>query len=155
GRWSQRTAGAVRLCPATLPPAAQKERAAVLARNWIALQSIEGVGAATCRRLFEACGSGEAVFRAPPERLSRAGVRPKAIHEIGGFRRWAEVDEELRRAGDLGADLVSIEEARYPLALRFIHDPPAVLYVKGRLERADVESIAIVGSRSASAYGVE
>jgi len=148
-------AAVVTLFLATLRPAAQKERAAVLARNWIALHSIAGVGAATCRRLFEAFGTGGAVFRGPPEHLARAGLRPEVIREIGGFRRWAEVDEELRRAGDLGADLVSIEEAHYPVALRFIHDPPPVLYVRGRIERADVESIAIVGSRSASPYGLE
>src|SRR5262249_56516424 len=124
GRWSQRTAGAVRLCPATLPPAAQKERAAVLARNWIALQSIEGVGAATCRRLFEACGSGEAVFRAPPERLARAGVRPEVIHEIGCFRRGAGGDGELRPAGDPRADPLSIEETRYPVPLPSLPHPP-------------------------------
>jgi DNA processing protein len=127
----------------------------VLARNWIALLSIAGVGPATCRRLFEVCGSGEGVFRGPSECLARAGVRPEAIREIGSFRRWAEVDEELRRAADLGADVVSIEEAGYPVALRYIHDPPPVLYVRGRLERGDVESIAVVGSRSASAYGIE
>ncbi|HSD09942.1 MAG TPA: DNA-processing protein DprA [Candidatus Binatia bacterium] len=127
----------------------------MLARNWIALQAIAGVGAATCRRLFEAFGSAEAVFRASPECLARAGLRPEVIREIVGFRRWTEVDEELRRAGDAGADLVSIDEARYPAALRFIHDPPPVLYVRGRLERVDVESIAIVGSRSASPYGLE
>jgi DNA processing protein len=127
----------------------------LVARNWIALHAIAGVGAATCRRLFEAFASGEAVFRASPGHLARAGLRPEVIREIADFRRWVEVDEELRRAADVGADLVSIEEARYPVALRFIHDPPPVLYVRGRLDRADLEAIAVVGSRSASPYGLE
>ena len=124
------------------------------ARHWIALQSIAGVGAATCRRLFEAFGNGEAVFRSLPERLARAGAGADVIRAIGSFRRWAEVDEELRRASDLGVALVSIEEERYPVGLRFIHDPPPVLYVRGRIDRADLEAIAIVGSRSASPYGI-
>jgi DNA processing protein len=61
---------------------------------------------------------------------------------------------EIERAKRLGVDLLALEDERYPHALRFIFDPPPVLYVKGRIERADLEAIAIVGSRDASAYGL-
>lgn len=41
----------------------------------------------------------------------------------------------------------------YPEMLKYIHDPPLVLYVRGRLPQ--MNSIAIVGSRKASGYGIE
>jgi len=124
------------------------------ARDWLALRSIAGVGEVTCRKLFAALGSAQAVFRAHPDSLGRAGVGAGAVREIVGFSRWDEIDREIERADRLGADLVSLSSERYPHSLRFTHDPPTVLYVRGRLERSDVEAIAIVGSRAASAYGI-
>ena len=61
---------------------------------------------------------------------------------------------ESERAKRLGVELLALGDERYPHALCFIFDPPPVLYVKGRIERADLEAIAIVGSRDASPYGL-
>jgi DNA processing protein len=55
---------------------------------------------------------------------------------------------------NVGIELLTLEDDRYPHALRFIFDPPPLLYVRGRLERADLEAIAVVGSRDASPYGL-
>jgi len=47
---------------------------------------------------------------------------------------------------------------RYPRALRHVHDPPPVLYLRGRLAGEpgvlDGPAIAIVGARDATAYGL-
>lgn len=123
-------------------------------RYWLALRSIAGVGGATCRKLLEVLGGAAAAFHADPRRLGRSGLTADAARQIRDFCRWSEVDREIERASALGADLVALDEERYPKGLRFIHDPPPVLYVRGRLEPCDVEAIAVVGSRSASAYGM-
>ena len=47
------------------------------------------------------------------------------------------------------------EDAGYPEPLRQIPDPPICLYVMGEIRREDALSIAIVGSRQASIYGLE
>jgi DNA processing protein len=124
------------------------------ARYWLALRSISGVGDVACRRLGEALGSAEAVFLAPSVELARAGVPTTVADKIRAFAGWAEVDRELGRARALGVDLVCLGEKRYPVGLSFTHDPPPVLYVRGSLGPGDVEAIAIVGSRGASAYGL-
>ena len=50
---------------------------------------------------------------------------------------------------------VTRDSSDYPSLLREIFDPPAVLYVKGRL-RADIElPIAVIGARKSSDYGRE
>jgi DNA processing protein len=124
------------------------------ARYWLALRSISGVGDVACRRLGEALGSAEAVFYAPPAELVRAGVTRRAAREIRAFAGWAEVDRELERARELEVDLICLGEKRYPIGLSFTHDPPPVLYVRGSLGPGDVEAIAVVGARAASAYGL-
>ena len=49
----------------------------------------------------------------------------------------------------LGIEVMTLQDARYPQRLRQIAQPPAVLYIKGRVFRFDEEAaIGIVGSRS-------
>lgn len=124
------------------------------ARYWLALRSIPGVGDVVCRRIAETFGGPRAAFRLAPQALRQGGVAEPVAREIAAFRGWPEVDRELDRARALGVDLVCIGEGGYPVGLRFTHDPPPVLYVRGRLDRADVEAVAVVGSRAASAYGL-
>jgi DNA processing protein len=123
-------------------------------RCWLALRSIRGIGDATARQLWEAFGSGSAVLSADAAALEHAGLRGHAAGEIGRFARWADVDREISRVRAVGADLLCLDDERYPKALRFTADPPPVLYVKGRVEAADTEAIAVVGSRAASPYGL-
>ena len=50
---------------------------------------------------------------------------------------------------------ITIEDAEYPKNLRNIHTPPKQLDVNGMLQESDETSVAIVGSRRASMYGLE
>src|SRR5438093_7688032 len=49
---------------------------------------------------------------------------------------------------------IEISDVRYPVLLRNIPDPPPVLYIDGEVEPADVQAVAIVGSRHATLYGI-
>ena len=53
-------------------------------------------------------------------------------------------------------DILLYSMPEYPSILREIHQPPAILYTKGRLSLSDLPalSIAVVGSRKADAYGL-
>jgi len=46
-------------------------------------------------------------------------------------------------------------DTEYPESLRQIYDPPIALYVKGSLSAKDKNSIAMVGSRMTTHYGIE
>jgi DNA processing protein len=50
-----------------------------------------------------------------------------------------------------GMRLVTVLDADYPENLRTVHDRPPLIFVAGRLEPRDARSIAVVGSRRASA----
>lgn len=64
-----------------------------------------------------------------------------------------EVEREMKMAQELGVTLIPIGDERYPEALTQIHEPPLLLYAKGRVDILKDFSIAIVGSRKATSYG--
>jgi DNA processing protein len=123
--------------------------------HWIGLKAVPGIGNVTFRRLLERFETPAAVLSAPSASLSSVrGVTP-AIREAimrGAWRGFAE--EECFRLASSGARLVTFISADYPKSLFEIPDPPPFLYVLGEL-RCHETSIAIVGSRRATAYGLQ
>jgi DNA processing protein len=93
--------------------------------------------------------------------LSRAdlaqvsGLEKNVIDGLSGFSEWAQVEVEAKRAMAAGARVVPFVDPAYPEPLKNISNPPPFLYVKGELSPQDARAIAIVGSRSASARGLE
>jgi DNA processing protein len=67
----------------------------------------------------------------------------------------ADVDGELAAMHDHSARLVMLGDGDYPPLLAAIDDPPAALWMKGRLADEDRLAIGIVGSRKCTAYGRE
>lgn len=67
---------------------------------------------------------------------------------------WDEAARaEIEHARGIGAQLLTIEEDGFPPLLRDSSDPPAVLYVRGRLEPEDRLAVAVVGARRATPHG--
>ncbi|HEX9006493.1 MAG TPA: DNA-processing protein DprA, partial [Bacteroidota bacterium] len=46
-------------------------------------------------------------------------------------------------------------DEEYPPHLRAIYDPPPLLFVRGTIEPSDASSVALVGTRAPSAYGLQ
>ena len=68
----------------------------------------------------------------------------------------SDAQKIIDKCKELGITPISIDEEEYPEALREISDPPAVIYVKGSLpDLSKAESVAIVGTRKATAYGIK
>jgi DNA processing protein len=65
-----------------------------------------------------------------------------------------DINKEFQLAKKHGLKIVTYEDKGYPENLKNIPGPPIVLYVKGELKEQDKFSIAIVGSRRASFYGL-
>jgi DNA processing protein len=126
--------------------------------HYVQLALTDGVGPITLRRMIEALGPADSVCRASIAQLrSVEGIgtaKAEKIHaSLGKARGLAEA--ELARAGQLGVRVVCPDDESYPLLLKTIPDPPAVLYVKGNLEPRDLNGFALVGSRRCSYYGRE
>lgn len=72
----------------------------------------------------------------------------------GLLRLEGEAAAQLARAAGLGATAVPLFDARYPLLLASIPDPPPLLWIRGELAALSAPAIAIVGSRAATPYGL-
>ena len=123
--------------------------------HWIGLKAVPGIGNVTFRRLLERFETPEAVLSAPPAALSGVrGVTPGILEAIrhASWRGFAEA--ECHRLAASGARIVTFTSSDYPKSLFEIPDPPPFLYVQGEL-RCHETSIAIVGSRRATAYGLQ
>lgn len=121
---------------------------------WIGLKSVPGIGNVAFRRLLERFDSPEAALNAPPAALAGIkGVNASVVDGLksGEWRRFAE--EECRRLEAGNVRLVTYISRDYPKSLFEIPDSPPFLYVKGELRSHEL-SVAIVGSRRATSYGV-
>ena len=60
---------------------------------------------------------------------------------------------ELARLHTDSLTILTLADPDYPQALRWIPDPPLVLYIRGTLQPEDSLAVAVVGSRQPSNYG--
>jgi len=127
-------------------------------RHWLHLSLTEGLGPILQRRLLDAAGDIQSACSAPTSLLrSIEGIGPAKSSKIFSALKHADeqVDRTLDRCHELGLDIICPDDATWPVLLRSISDPPAVLYLKGSLEPRDLHSLAIVGARKCSHYGRE
>ncbi|HEX9637862.1 MAG TPA: DNA-processing protein DprA [Acidobacteriota bacterium] len=111
------------------------------------------VGGRRMVRLLGAFGSAEAALAAGPARL--AGLLSATAAGRIAAAGWIEAAQrEETRARELGLELLFYGRPGYPRYLEQLPDPPPVLYVRGRLALDDERAIAVVGSRSATPYGL-
>jgi len=132
--------------PATTPDAA--------ALNWLALALTPGLGPTRARKLAEHFGSVEEVFRASLTQLEACGLHAAAVQAIGTGKSAALASEELRKAAEVGAQILTLDDSAYPPLLRQIYDPPVAMYVRGNVDVLSLPGIAVVGTRHPTPYGV-
>lgn len=134
----------------SLPAVAEKEYA-----RWLAFVRIKGLGCAGFKRLAEYFGDPTRAVGASGEELAQIpGLDREAIAGLQSFDGWRGVEEEVHRVLEAGARIVPFNAREYPSRLRSLPDPPPFLYVRGELRAEDERAVAVVGSRSASPYGL-
>jgi len=122
----------------------------------VALNMIEGIGPVRVRQLLQFFGDASAVLKASRQQLlSVRGIGDESAATIANWEKTVDLAGELKRIAEFGCHIVTQDDAEYPPSLREIYDPPVVLYVKGSLTAADKNSVAIVGSRQTTHYGIE
>jgi len=122
-------------------------------KYWIALKSIAGVGNITFPALVNKFGSLPAIFAAPVSKLSEIlGISKNIATAITGFNDWGKVKAELELLDKNEIKIITYQDELYPAKLMNIYDRPPFLYVRGNLNKDDI-NIAVVGSRLASTYG--
>jgi DNA processing protein len=74
--------------------------------------------------------------------------------ELCAFRDSGNLDRELKLMQENNITCVDIFDSEYPRLLKQIDNPPLVLYIKGQKNILNNFSLAIVGSRQATAGGI-
>lgn len=121
----------------------------------VRLALIPGVGPRTRRALLARFGSAAAVFQARRQDWAAVpGVGPTLCQRLAAARHQGDEQEVLDACRQHGISVLLEEDPRYPPLLREIPDPPGLLFVAGTLEPADCRSVAIVGTRHATRYGL-
>ena len=78
---------------------------------------------------------------------------PGLTEKLGVVQQGRAFAREMERLQATEVRLTTLGEASYPEALRWIPEPPPVLYIWGTLQPADSLAVAVVGSRKPSPYG--
>lgn len=122
----------------------------------ITLNLIPGLGSIRIQSLLEFFGSAELALAAPAsllEQVPRLGR--KLASAVADWRNCTNTTAEIEAAEQHGVRIVTLLDADYPQALRSMADPPIVLYARGEWRpEDDTRSVALVGSRLASPYGI-
>ncbi|NTU58180.1 MAG: DNA-protecting protein DprA [Chlorobiaceae bacterium] len=126
------------------------------------LSQLPGIGPAKTNALISRFGADPSLLDAGPDAFEQVpGIGKTLSREIAAnlgsisWRRDAldDAEEQIERAAGLGAAIITILDKTYPPLLREIYDPPPLLFVRGNPAALTNPSIAVVGTRKASAYG--
>jgi DNA processing protein len=124
-------------------------------RYYLAFNLVNGIGPARLDRLIEHCGSIMDAWQARPADWLAAGLDGRSITALTRAQRTLDLDTELERVERAGIQLITRDHAAYPAVLAQIAAPPPLLYVKGQISAVDTWCVAVVGTRSPTAYGKE
>jgi len=123
-------------------------------RALIGLSLVSGIGPQRLRALLAAFDTPSEVFRASRSALTTVdGVGDQTAEAILTFDDRAAVEQEMARAADLDATLISPWDERFPDRLREIYDPPGFLWMRGTLPRVERPMVTVVGTRRCTDYG--
>src|SRR5262245_54035795 len=123
-------------------------------RAWLWLGLVPGLGAGAFRKLLAEFGGPESILAAGPAALRRILTDPVA-EAVRAGPDPARLEASLRWLDDPANAVVTFADTDYPPALLEIADPPPLLYTKGKRALLGHPSLAVVGSRNATAQGVQ
>jgi DNA processing protein len=123
--------------------------------DMLRLSLISGVGPRTRMMLLERFGSPAAVLAAAPSELRAVkGIGPKMLDKIHNADHEVDVPAVIDFCRQKGIHILTESHSDYPRALREIHDPPGVLFVRGSIKPQDALAVGMVGTRHATQYGL-
>ena len=121
--------------------------------QWLALALTPGLGPTRARRVIDFFGGVQALFRASLTELEAAGLRAISAQSLGTGRSMELAQDELGKAAAADAQIIALDDPRYPAQLKQIYDPPLILYVRGDDAVISQPGIALVGTRHPTPYG--
>jgi DNA processing protein len=123
-------------------------------RGWLRLIRCPGLGAAATIALTERHGSAAAAIAAGRAAWTAAGIAPRAWDALNDLDA-AQIEQDLAWCSTPRRGLIPWSDPRYPARLREIALSPPALFFRGDADLLQLPQLAMVGSRNATAQGLE
>ncbi|GMU39250.1 MAG: DNA processing protein DprA [Chloroflexota bacterium] len=120
---------------------------------WLALHRVHRLGSVRFGLLERAFPTMEEAWRASEGALIEAGLDARTAREVSRAKDEIDPLAEVDRLQAAGVTALPRIAPGYPSRLREIDDAPPVIYVRGEWRAEDEWSVAVVGTRRATAYG--
>lgn len=120
---------------------------------WIGFNLVKGIGTRRLNALIAAFGNIQQAWNATAEQLEEAGLHHRLALLVVETRQSGILEKTLQKIHQLGIEVQTWEDERYPRRLKEIDQSPPVLYSLGSLLEGDLWAVAVVGTRKVSAYG--
>ena len=120
----------------------------------VGLNLVMDIGSIRLKKLLELFDSPQKILGASRDKLIQAsGIGENIASRIVSLDK-KNIEREFALADKYNFKILTTQSPEYPRNLKFIIDPPIVLYLKGKILPEDSLGLAIVGSRRASIYGL-
>ncbi|MFA3782752.1 DNA-processing protein DprA [Melioribacteraceae bacterium 4301-Me] len=123
------------------------------------LLSVEGIGPHKVLNLISKFSSIESIWHCTYNQLVSVDGIYKALADkiIAALKNLESFKEQTKRELDklfkIKGSILTYWDEDYPAFLRKIYFPPVILYMLGKFDKADIDSLAIVGTRQPTPYG--
>lgn len=124
-------------------------------KYWLWLIGCRGIGPKMALNILTCFGSPEKAYFA--DEAEYVLVPELGRTQIDGLMKkdLSQAERILEECAKHGIHILTYQDAAYPERLRNIPDPPVVLFYKGTIPNVDdTPTIAVVGSRKATPYGL-
>lgn len=125
---------------------------------WLRLGATPGLGRGTARRLLAAFGLPHAVLGQDDEALAHLATdaQLRALRAAPpGFDALLEATWAWLQRGEGSHGILTLADSGYPPNVLQTADPPLMLYVRGQPPATWPRALAVVGSRNATAQGLQ
>ena len=123
---------------------------------WIWFSRIEGISYKEKYNLICKYKTPEVIWNLIKKGLiSKSELKENTINELTNKKYMENLENYLKYMKKYNIRILTVNDIEYPQKLKQIYDPPVVLYYKGDLSIIKDPSIAIVGCRKCSSYGIK
>ena len=121
----------------------------------IGLSMVPHVGAVRSKQLIAYCGDAATVFRSSARSLSKIpGVGLQIVEALKGKEVLERAKREIEFLQRQGIRPYFFLDDAYPARLKQLADCPLMLYFKGNCDLNSLRTVAIVGTRRPTSYGL-
>ncbi len=120
---------------------------------WVGFNHIKGIGAVRLMALIEYFGSAQDAWGATQSQLAQSGLSQKLAERVVSLRSSLDLEKIIAQITQKNIQIITLGSPDYPKHLAEVDQPPPVLYVRGSLLDEDRWAVALVGTRTVTAYG--